>query len=131
MIIESVAISPMNTGAGGQKCHQSELDPNGLDQHQPGAKMDQGKNRLGLVLGDFARALEEVGKVGSFGAAKYSPSGWIEVPDGIDRYHDALYRHLMAYARDDLRDKDSGLLHLSHACWNLLAMLDLTLRGGK
>ena len=55
----------------------------------------------------------------------------IEVPDGIDRYTDALYRHLMAYARDDLRDKDSGLLHLSHACWNMLAILDLTLRGGK
>lgn len=105
-----------------------ELDPHGKAPNEPGAKLDHGKNRLGLVLGDFARALQEVGKVGTFGAAKYTPSGWVTVPDGINRYHDALYRHLLAYSRDDLRDKDSGLLHLSHACWNLLAMLDLTLR---
>lgn len=109
----------------------NEIDPHGKAPGDPGAKLDSGKNRLGLVLGDFARALEEVGKVGTFGAAKYSPSGWVEVPNGIDRYHDALYRHLLAYAKDDLRDADSGLSHLSHACWNLLALLDLTLRGEK
>jgi hypothetical protein len=108
-----------------------ELDPHGKSSKEAGAKLDHGKNRLGLVLGDFARALEEVGKVGTFGAIKYSPSGWVKVPDGINRYHDALYRHLMAYSRDDLRDADSGLLHLSHACWNLLAILDLTLRQGE
>ena len=105
-----------------------EFDPSGKAPSESGAKLDAGKNRLGLVLCDFARALEEVGRVGTFGAQKYSPSGWIEVPSGIDRYNDALYRHLIAYARDDLRDKDSGLSHLSHACWNLLAILDLTLR---
>jgi len=108
-----------------------ELDPHGKAPNEPGAKLDANKTRLGLVLGDFARALEEVGKVGTFGAAKYSPSGWVEVPNGIDRYHDALYRHLLAHAKDDLRDADSGLSHLSHACWNLLALLDLTLRGEK
>lgn len=107
----------------------SELDPNGKKPNEPGAKLDHGKNRLGLVLGDFARALEEVGRVGTFGAKKYTPGGWVEVPDGIDRYHDAMYRHLMAYSRDDLRDRDSGLSHLSHACWNMLAILDLTLRA--
>lgn len=107
----------------------NEFDPNGKAPSDSGAKLDAGKNRLGLVLGDFARALEEVGQVGSFGAKKYSDGGWVEVPNGIDRYHDALYRHLLAYAKDDLRDADSGLLHLSHACWNLLAVLDLTLRG--
>ncbi|MDD3965320.1 MAG: DUF5664 domain-containing protein [Candidatus Moranbacteria bacterium] len=107
----------------------NEIDPHGKAPGDPGAKLDSGKNRLGLVLGDFARALEEVGRVGTFGAAKYSPRGWVEVPNGIDRYHDALYRHLLSYAKDDLRDKDSGLLHLSHACWNSLALLDLTLRN--
>ena len=109
----------------------SEMDPHGKSPNEPGAKLDSGKNRLGLVLGDFARALEQVGQVGSFGAAKYSPSGWVEVPNGIERYTDAMYRHLMAYARDDLRDADSGLTHLSHAAWNILAILDLTLRDEK
>ena len=33
-----------------------ERDPAGLDQHVPGAKLDAGKNRLGLVVLGFARS---------------------------------------------------------------------------
>ena len=35
-------------------------------------KNDAGKNRLGLVLGGFADALEDVGLVGTYGASIYS-----------------------------------------------------------
>lgn len=44
-----------------------KADPNGIDQHAPGAKLDSGKPRHGLVLGAFANALTEVAKVGTFG----------------------------------------------------------------
>ena len=98
------------------------------DQHAPGAKLDAGKVRLGLVLGGFANALVEVGKVGTFGAAKYSDNGWLEVPHGEKRYTDALFRHLLT---DEEVDSESGLLHLAHACWNLLAVLELHLLEGK
>ena len=42
-----------------------EADPNGRHPNEAGAKLDAGKNRLGLVLCGFARALQEVGKVGT------------------------------------------------------------------
>ena len=105
-----------------------ESDPHGKGPHEPGAKLDSGKPRLGLVLGDFARALAEVGKVGTYGAEKYSPRGWLEVPGGEVRYLDALYRHLLADARGEDLDPDSGLLHLAQVAWNCLAVLELRLR---
>lgn len=104
-----------------------EQDPSGLKPSDPGAKLDNGKPDLDLVLGDFSRALEEVGKVGTFGAAKYSKSGWLEVPNAISRYSSALLRHFFS-GKNEERDRDSNLLHLSHLAWNALAILELTLR---
>ena len=82
----------------------AESDPHGKAPNTPGAKLDAGKNRLGLVLNGFALALTEVGKVGTYGATKYTADGWKSVPDGVDRYTDAMYRHLLREATgEDLR----------------------------
>ena len=105
-----------------------ESDPNGLDPHQAGAKLDAGKNRLGLVLGGFARALVEVGKVGTYGANKYTDDGWLSVPNGEARYTDALLRHLMFEYCGEATDGDSNLSHAAHAAWNALARLELAIR---
>lgn len=99
----------------------SEADPNGKSAHELGSKLDDGKNMVGLVIQGFRRALLGVSKVGTFGARKYTKNGWKEVPDGYDRYQDALYRHLLV----DGVDEQSGLPHLYHAAWNLLAMIEL------
>jgi hypothetical protein len=107
---------------------QSETDPNGKQPNEPGAKLDLGKNRLGLVIFGFARALQEVGKVGTYGANKYTDNGWIGVPDGERRYTDALLRHLMSEATGETLDPETELLHAAHAAWNALARLDLMLR---
>ena len=107
----------------------AESDPTGRAAHDPGAKLDSGKNRLGLVLHGFPRALEAVGQIGTYGAEKYSPNGWMEVPDGINRYSDAMYRHLLREALGEPSDQESGLLHAAHAAWNALARLELMLRG--
>jgi hypothetical protein len=96
-----------------------------MDAHTPGAKLDAGKNRLGLVLGSFAKALWAVGEVGTYGANKYTEDGWKQVPDGETRYTDALYRHLLAEAGGEVLDTESGLPHLYHACWNILAILEI------
>lgn len=103
-----------------------ERDPNGLDQHAPGAKLDQGKNRLGLVLLAFSRALQEVGEVGTYGANKYSDNGWKFVTDGEARYTDAMLRHLFAETHE-LLDKETDLLHAAQVAWNALARLELKL----
>ena len=105
-----------------------ESDPLGKDQHTPGAKLDADKNRLGLVLGDFSRALEAVGWVGTFGAKKYSARGWLEVPSADMRYRDALMRHLFADFRGEEIDPQTNLDHFAHLAWNALAILELKLR---
>ena len=104
----------------------SESDPHNIDQHQPGAKLDEGKNRLGLVFGGFANALQGVGKVGTYGANKYTDNGWREVPDAVERYTDALLRHQMALLAGETIDSDSGLRHVDQVAWNALAVAELS-----
>lgn len=105
-----------------------EADPTGKRPHEPGAKLDAGKPRLGLVLGGFARALQAVGQVGTYGANKYTDDGWITVENGQQRYTDALLRHLLREAAGEQHDPETALLHAAHAAWNALARLDLALR---
>jgi hypothetical protein len=102
-----------------------ESDPSGKNPHSPGAKLDAGKTRLGLVLLGFSRALQAVGEVGTFGARKYTEDGWLEVENGQARYTDALLRHLMSEARGEKLDSDSGLRHAAQVAWNALARLDI------
>ena len=81
----------------------------------------------GLMLRDFARALNEVAKVSTYGCIKYgSPSGWQTVANGLNRYNDALGRHLLASSISE-EDEESGLLHKAHLAWNALATLELEL----
>jgi len=108
-----------------------EYDPTGIEASTPGAKLDAGKNRLGLVLGDFALALQAVGEVGTKGAAKYSDHGWLSVPNGEARYADAMLRHHFAEAAGEKHDAQWGLLHAAHRAWNALALLELELRKSK
>ena len=110
----------------------AEIDPNGKAPDEPGAKLDSGKIRLGLVMFGFARALQAVGEVGTYGAGKYSDNGWMSVPDGERRYTDAMLRHLMNEARGEEVDAESGLRHAAHVAWGALARLELALRrAGK
>jgi hypothetical protein len=83
------------------------------------------------VLGEFANALEKVCEVGTYGAKKYTPRGWLSVPDAEERYLDALVRHLLAHMQGIELDEESHLTHLSHAAWNVLALLELRDRGAK
>jgi hypothetical protein len=106
-----------------------ESDPTGRAPSTPGAKLDAGKPPLLRgALGYFPNALAAVAMVSEYGAQKYTWKGWETVPDGIDRYGDALVRHLCSEHKGEQADKDSGLLHAAHAAWNALARLELILR---
>lgn len=106
-----------------------EHDPTGRQPSDPGAKLDANKNQVGLMLESFPHALEQVAKVSTYGANKYSRLGWVHVPDGEQRYFDALGRHMLEYAKGQDADPESGLLHLAHAAWNVLAVLELQCRN--
>lgn len=91
-------------------------------------KYDGGKSpiyRGGLAY--FPKAISAVAAVSGFGASKYSWNGWRGVPDGYNRYSDALVRHLGYEAEGESVDPDSGLLHAAHAAWNALARLEILL----
>lgn len=107
-----------------------ERDPNGIDQHAPGAKLDQGKQRPSLILDSMPRAIAGVVSVGTFGANKYSDGGWIEVANGIQRYRDAQLRHESKIAQGEVFDPESGLPHDYHRAWNVLAQVELKARRG-
>lgn len=108
--------------------NKPESDPSGKSQHEPGAKNDSGKVRVGLVFEGFARALWAVCEVGTEGAAKYSDNGWLEVEAGKERYTDAQLRHFLKGAMGEEIDPDFDLLHMAHEAWNSLAKLELKLR---
>ena len=102
----------------------NETDPTGRDVHDVGAKMDEGKVCAG-ALAEFRHALLAVAEVSTHGIKKYRRDSWQEVPDGITRYNDAKWRHLL----QEGDDVDSGISHKAHACWNMLAELELTIRA--
>lgn len=113
-----------------------ETDPNNRPQNLPGAKLDSGKVRPWLCIAGFSRALEEVAKVTTKGAEKYTPNGWCEVPNGEEHYMEAFGRHLLEYGKGEKFDngpKGLGpdIYHKAQMIWNLLASLELELRNGK
>ena len=76
----------------------------------------------------FPRAIAEVARVSAFGASKYAWKGWESVDDGVNRYSDAMVRHLAYEGEGEVLDPDSGLLHAGHVAWNALARLELLIR---
>lgn len=93
----------------------------GLTPNQQ-AKADSGKPNLSLVPKEI---IYEIEKVRSFGTKKYKdPNNWKNVE--FERYHEALLRHTLAVWDDiNARDKESGLLHLSHIACNVAFLLEM------
>lgn len=76
-----------------------------------------GKLRWDLLPLDL---IEELVKVYDYGAKKYYPESWKEIPDGYQRLKGAALRHLVAFEKGETIDSESGLNHLVQASWNLL-----------
>lgn len=93
----------------------------------PGAKDDNGKV-MGALVGDFGLALLEVARLGTFGASKYTREGWKEVPEGVERYNDAMWRHLLKSNTEEI-DPETNISHEVAVVWNALAKLELKLRN--
>lgn len=84
-----------------------------------GIKYDQDKIMLDLIPSEF---IEEVGKVLTFGAKKYTRANWAK---GIhfSRLIAAHDRHMRAFNKLNDFDDETGLLHLSHAATNLAFLI--------
>jgi hypothetical protein len=95
-----------------------------------GVKGDQGKPPIFRgVFVQFPRAIESIAILSRFGANKYSWENWKHVDQGIDRYSDAMLRHLVAETKGEILDPESGLPHAWSTAWNALARLELIERN--
>lgn len=107
-----------------------EFDPNGKSAKEPGSKLDAGKSPVFQGLLDyFPRACLAVAEVSAKGAEKYAWKGWETVPDGYNRYSNALGRHQLYKSIEGPIDSDTGLLHDAQVAWNAMATLELKLRS--
>ena len=93
-----------------------------------GIKYDSGKLRLAEMMQDFREPLSAVCRVWEFGADKYEKSNWKYVDNAIDRYTNAMLRHLMEEETCAF-DEESHLLHAAHVAWNALARLQFILNN--
>ncbi len=93
-------------------------------------KNDSDKLMLHLVDPYF---LEGLAAALTLGAVKYSPKNWQACPEPFERYYSALQRHLIAYAKGERTDAESGLSHLYHAaaCLQFLAHFERVEAGSE
>lgn len=125
-----------------------EADPTGRSPKQPGAKLDAGKPPvLRGAIQYFPRGMKAVACISQGGAEKYAWNGWESVPDGVDRYGDALGRHLCdeAIGKFDPADQrfidllaaahpawgTTELMHAAQDAWNALARFELLARKAE
>jgi len=98
-----------------------------------GVKADTGKAPVVYgALHYFPRAIEAVAALSAYGAKKYSlrydERNFAFVDNGIQRYTDALGRHLGREIIDQRGiDPESNFMHAVHVAWNALARLELML----
>ena len=83
-----------------------------------GYKQDLGKIRWDLLPDEM---LEEVAKVFTYGAEKYSDFNW---RNGMrwSRLYAATWRHMVAWRKGETWDPESGCHHLAHVIWNVLIL---------
>lgn len=86
-----------------------------------GIKHDEGKLRWDLLPFEH---IEEVVRVLTHGAKKYSGDNWKHVPDPKNRYFAAAMRHITAWRKGERFDADSNNnLHLAAVIANILFLM--------
>ena len=88
-------------------------------------KQDGGKLRLDLVPPE---AMTAMGRVLTFGAAKYAARNW-EQGMSWGRIVAALLRHLFAWIGGEDKDPESGFSHLDHVICNAAFLVTYEARG--
>lgn len=87
-----------------------------------GVKNDFKDNKLRWDLLPLEE-LEDIVKVYTEGAKKYSDNSWQLLENGYSRYKAALFRHLVLFEKGEEIDNETGCRHLAQVAWNAIAML--------
>ena len=93
-----------------------------VTEYNQTAKADKGKIRPTLVPRQIIR---DIAVVREYGDKKYgSTDNWKQVE--IERYRDALCRHLLAYLDDPKSvDEESGISHYKHMACNMAFICEM------
>lgn len=91
-----------------------------MNERAKGSKHDQEKPKWHLLP---LKIVEEVVKVLTFGAIKYSENNWQHVDDAFNRYLSATLRHITARQNGEILDEESKLPHLAHAVCCLIFIM--------
>lgn len=95
-----------------------------------GRKDDKNKMRFSLLIQGMPKGIKSIVEVLEYGAIKYEPHSWQKVPKGLERYQDALYRHVNNEDGGLLaKDPESGLMHIAHIACNALFILELVAKS--
>lgn len=99
------------------------LKNNSEDKVKPlGLKYDLDKPDYSLIPPE---PLEDVVKILTLGAQKYSRDNWKHLEDAERRYFSAAMRHMWARWRGEITDSESGLDHCAHAICCMFFMMQL------
>lgn len=90
-------------------------------------RYNEGKNRLGLMS---IPALWQIGLVYTRGCDKYAERNW-EKGLPYSQALDCALRHIFKWAAGHKWDAETGLHHLAHAAWNIIAALHMELSPDK
>lgn len=93
-----------------------------MNRNNQEIKADKGKPQCRLVPPEIIR---DIARVREYGLKKYgSAESWRSVE--VERYQDAMYRHLLAYIENPTgKDEESGLPHLWHIACNVAFLCEL------
>jgi hypothetical protein len=120
------------------------LPPEGAETVQAprGRKDSQGKIKPSLFLDDLSLAIKGAVEVLNWAITEKQPvpyerGSWQHVPNALEEYRDALYRHILAASAKasltenkfhEVRDPETGLLEVQHIAVNALFLLELSMR---
>ena len=93
-----------------------------------GIKYDSEKPRMNLLP---PKAIVEISKVLTFGAAKYDAENWRKLDDLQNRYTAGALRHIFAHMDGEELDPETNLSHLAHAMCCLLFKLEIELENAQ
>lgn len=90
-----------------------------------GVKFDNGKLRYDLIP---TGPLAAVAAVYTVGAAKYADRNW-ELGMDRGRVYAASLRHMNAYWSGQVHDPETGIHHLAHAVFGMMAIMEYDMAG--
>ena len=98
------------------------------DGDRRAARDNAGKVEYDYIF-DFPTAVEAFCRVKEIGAAKYERDNWKAGGKPDREYISAMGRHIAEFKKGETFAGDTGCLHLAHAMWNIMALIELNYPG--